>query len=331
MAGTLHRICQSLIYAYVMDPLSGLIDGTRAQSALLNQAVLDPPWSLRIADGAPLALATALRGHAWIVPDDCAPTLMRSGDIAVICGAAPYTVADDPALAPELFVHSGGRYSTPDGTDVTNELRMTTRTCGESPDGSTIIMSGSYEVSGEVSARLLSALPRVLVVAGQDTCGAATSLLAAELTSDAPGQQVVLDRMLDVALAATLRAWFDRPEARTPGWYRAQGDPVVGTALRLMHDEPATRWSVACLAERVGASRATFARRFTALVGEPPMSYLTGWRIAVAGDLLRTTDATVESVARQVGYTNAFALSVAFKRHHGTSPSRYRINGQVAG
>lgn len=307
-----------------MDPLSGLIDGTRAQSALLNQAVLDPPWSLRIADGAPLALATTVRGHAWIVPDGAAPTLMRSGDIAVICGSAPYTVADDPALAPDLVVHSGGRYSTPDGSDVTDGLRMATRTCGESPDGATVIMSGTYEVSGEVSARLLSALPRVLVVPGQDTCRAAVNLLAAELTNDEPGQQVVLDRMLDVALAATLRAWFDRPEAQTPGWYRAQSDPVVGTALRLMHDAPAGRWSVAKLAAEVGTSRATFARRFTALVGEPPMSYLTGWRIAVAGDLLRTTDATVESIAHQVGYTNAFALSVAFKRHQGVSPTEYR-------
>ncbi|RNL84580.1 AraC family transcriptional regulator [Halostreptopolyspora alba] len=307
-----------------MDPLSGLIDGTRAQGALLNQAVLDPPWSLRIADGAPLALATTLRGHAWIVPDGSAPTLMRSGDIAVICGSAPYTVADDPALAPDLVVRSGGRYSTPDGSDVTDELRTATRTCGEGPDGATVIMSGTYEVSGEVSARLLSALPGVLVVPGRGTCRAATNLLAAELTNDEPGQQVVLDRMLDVALAATLRAWFDRPEARTPGWYRAQSDPVVGTALRLMHDAPAERWSVAKLAANAGASRATFARRFSALVGEPPMSYLAGWRIAVAGDLLRTTDATVESIARQVGYANAFALSVAFKRHRGVSPTGYR-------
>ncbi|MBB4933767.1 AraC-like DNA-binding protein [Lipingzhangella halophila] len=307
-----------------MDPLSGLIDGTRAQSALLNQAILEPPWSLRVAEGAPLTLATALRGHAWLVLDDTEPTLMRTGDIAIICGTGHYTVADDPALPPELVVHSGGRYSTPDGVDVTDELRMTTRTCGESPNGPTVIMSGTYEVSGEVSARLLSALPRVLIVPGQGTCRAGLNLLAAELTVDEPGQQVVLDRMLDVALAATLRAWFDRPEAQTPGWYRAQSDPIVGEALRLIHDDPAQRWTVANLAARVGASRATFARRFSALAGEPPMSYLTGWRIAVAGDLLRTTDATIESIARQVGYANAFALSVAFKRHWGVSPAGYR-------
>ncbi|NED95684.1 AraC family transcriptional regulator [Phytoactinopolyspora alkaliphila] len=307
-----------------MDALSGLIDGTRAQSALLNQAILEPPWSLRIADGAPLALMTALRGHAWIVPDDDQPTLVHTGDIAIIRGSEHYTVADDPTVRPDLVIHAGGQYTTPSGVDVTDDLRMATRTCGESPDGATIIMSGTYEVSGVVSARLLSALPRVLVVPGQDTCRAAMNLLAAELMSDQPGQQVVLDRMLDVALAATLRAWFDRPEAQTPGWYRAQSDPLVGEALRLIHDEPAQPWTVESLAAKAGASRATFARRFATLAGEPPMTYLTNWRIAMAADLLRETDATIDSIARKVGYANAFALSVAFKRVRGITPTEHR-------
>ncbi|NED99042.1 AraC family transcriptional regulator [Phytoactinopolyspora halotolerans] len=313
-----------------MDALSGLIDGTRAQSALLNRAILEPPWSLRIADGAPLALATAQRGYAWIVPDDAPPALLNEGDIAVIRGSDHYTVAHQPELTPQLIVHSSGRYTTLAGVDVTDELRTSTRTCGEGSADATVIMSGTYEVSGEVSARLLSALPRVLIVPGQETCRAAMNLLAAELSTDAPGQQVVLDRMLDVALAATLRAWFDRPDAQTPGWYRAQSDPVVGEALRLIHDDPSQPWTVASLADKVGASRATFARRFTGLVGEPPMAYLTGWRIAVAGDLLRTSDATIEAIARQVGYANAFALSVAFKRVRGVSPSRHRSSHLTA-
>ncbi len=78
------------------------------------------------------------------------------------------------------------------------------------------------------------------------------------------------------------------------------------------------------LAAGVGVSRAALARRFTALVGEPPMAYLTGWRIALAADLLRQTDHTVGTIARKVGYANAFALSVAFKRLRGTRPSEHR-------
>jgi AraC-like DNA-binding protein len=137
---------------------------------------------------------------------------------------------------------------------------------------------------------------------------------------------VVLDRLLDLLLIAVLRSWFARPGARDPGWYQAHSDPVVGPALRLLHDDPAQPWTVASLAARTGVSRATLARRFTDLVGEPPMAYLTGWRLALAADLLREPAATVGSVARRVGYGSAFALSAAFKRERGVAPARYRVS-----
>ncbi|PZS19604.1 MAG: AraC family transcriptional regulator [Pseudonocardiales bacterium] len=307
-----------------MDAFADLLNGARARGALFNQTVLDPPWSLRICDGAPLALATMIRGHAWVVPDDSPPALMRTGDVAIMRGPAPYTIADDPATPPQIVIHSGCHYTTVEGRDLGSELTLGIRTCGESSTGSALVVSGTYQVQGDVSGRLLAALPPVLVVPEEDSRGPLMDLVVAEINKDEPGQQVVLDRLLDLALIATLRAWFARPEARAPAWYRAQCDPVVGRALRSLHDRPADPWTVATLADRAGVSRATFARRFTALLGEPPMSYLTDWRIALAADLLRETDATVESIARQVGYANAFALSVAFKRVRGLSPSRHR-------
>ena len=83
-----------------MDPLADLLVGVRARSTAFCQAILEPPWALRIADGAALALATTLRGDAWIVPDQGEPALMHSGDVAIIKGPSPYTVADDPATRP---------------------------------------------------------------------------------------------------------------------------------------------------------------------------------------------------------------------------------------
>ena len=147
-------------------------------------------------------------------------------------------------------------------------------------------------------------------------------LLAAEIVKDEPGQEAVLDRLLDLLLIASLRAWFARPDA--PGWYRAYSDPIVGPALRALHDDPAQPWTVAGLARIAGVSRAALARRFNDLVGEPPMSFLTGWRIALAADLLLEPGATVGSVAHQVGYGSPFALSTAFKRVRGVSPQRYK-------
>jgi len=99
---------------------------------------------------------------------------------------------------------------------------------------------------------------------------------------------------------------------------------VVGTALRLIHEQPAEQWTVAELATRTGVSRAALARRFTTLVGEPPMAYLTGVRLALAADLLREPEATLGAVARKVGYSSAFALTAAFKRVRGVSPQEHR-------
>ena len=138
-----------------------------------------------------------------------------------------------------------------------------------------------------------------------------------EVGRDAPGQEVVLDRLLDLLVIAALRAWFARP-------YEALSDPVVGPVLRLIQDDPARPWTVAGLAEKAGVSRAALARRFTRLVGEPPMSYLTGWRLALAADRPRDTDDTLAAVARQVGYSSAFALSTAFKRAYDVSPREWR-------
>lgn len=307
-----------------MDALADLLDGVHARSAAFCQAILEPPWSLRIADGAPIALATTLRGHAWVVPDHGAPVLMNTGDVAIIKGPTPYTVGDDPATAPTIIVHPGNRLTTMDGVDVTDDLRLGPRTSGETRHGSAVVASGTYQVSRDVSQRLLNALPEVVLVPAMGGQSPVMGMLAQELSRDEPGQQVVLDRLLDLALIATLRAWFARPEAETPGWYQAQHDPSIGPALRLIHDDPAHPWTVAALAAKAGSSRAAFARRFAALVGEPPMTYLTGWRIALAADLLRGSDATIESIARQVGYANAFALSVAFTRVRGVSPRRHR-------
>jgi AraC-like DNA-binding protein len=199
------------------------------------------------------------------------------------------------------------------------------RTWGNSPDGSTVMITGTYQMDGEISHRLLRALPTLIVLPEDQLDSPLIPLMADEIVKDDPGQEAVLDRLLDLLLIAVLRAWFARPEAEAPAWYRAYADPVVGPALRLLHNNPAHPWTVAMLADATGMSRAALARRFNELVGEPPMTFLTGWRITLAADLLREPGATVGSVAHQVGYGSSFALSTAFKRVRGVSPQQYRL------
>jgi AraC-like DNA-binding protein len=189
------------------------------------------------------------------------------------------------------------------------------------------MLVGTYQMPGEVGQRLLRALPEHLVLTpgdSSDRVRGLVSLLGEEIGAVEPGQEVVLDRLLDLLLVAVLRAWFARPEC-APAWYRAYADPVVGPALRLLHHQPAQPWTVASLARQVGVSRAALARRFAERVGEPPMAFLTRWRLDLAADLLRDSDATLDAVARQVGYGSGFALSAAFKRVRGVSPHEYRI------
>lgn len=305
-----------------MDALAGLLDGPRARGAFLLRIVLEPPWSLRVQDRAPLSVVAVVRGDGWLMPDGAPPVRLRTGDVAVLRGPEAYGLADDPATPVQAVVHPGETSTTPDGVELCDQWCRGVRTWGSGPDGPVVLLSGTYQVDGEVGRRLLSALPQWLVVPRSDL--PVVPLLAEEVTRDLPGQEAVLDRLLDLLLISVLRAWFCRPEANPPAWYSAHADPVVGRALHLLHADPAHPWTVGSLADAVGASRAALARRFTELVGEPPMAYLTDWRLSLAADLLREPSATVASVARQVGYSTAFALSTAFKRERGVSPSEHR-------
>ncbi|MBO0915323.1 AraC family transcriptional regulator [Streptomyces laculatispora] len=311
-----------------MDALAGLLDGPRARGAFLLRMVMEPPWSVRIEDGAPLCLMSMTAGEAWIVPAEGAePVLLRPGDLAIARGPEPYTVADRPGSAPQTRIGPGGTCTTLRGDPLSQSMHLGVRTWGNAPDGAANMLVGTYLLDGEISRRLLDALPALLLLPGGGRSSPLLTLLDNEIARDEPGQSVVLDRLLDLLLIDALRTWFSRPGAEAPAWYRAMGDPVVGQALRLLQNEPAHPWTVAALADRTGVSRAGLARRFTELVGEPPMAYLTGWRLAVAADLLRETDATVEAVARKVGYSQAFAFSTAFKRVRGVGPQDYRNGG----
>jgi AraC-like DNA-binding protein len=302
-----------------MDHLAALLDGPRARGAFLLRILLDPPWSLSIRDEAPLTVMTLVRGSAWIVRQNGDEVSLSPGEVAIIRGPEPYKVADHPATPPQVIVHPGQHCTTLDGRSLYEEMSLGVRTWGNDPDGGTVLITGVYQMEGEISKRLLEALPPLLVQPG----GTPAELLGAEVVKDEPGQEAVLDRLLDLLLISTLRSWFATHEA--PAWYRARSDPVVGKAMRLMHNNPAHPWTVASLAAQVGVSRASLARRFTELVGEPPMAFLTDWRLALAADLLREPDETIGSVARKVGYGSPFALSAAFKRVRGVSPHKHRV------
>ena len=305
-----------------MDVFGDLFRGLRAHGSLFGSTTLSPPWALHFVDGAPLTLCTALAGAGWIVPEHDAPEFLRAYETVIVRGPSTFTFVDEIDTRAEP-VDCGEFCATPEQGGTRHRLGW--NDCGDNEVGATTLIVGAYPVRGEISRRLLDALPVVLRVGVGGTGDAVLDHLAAEVARDVPGQQVVLDRLLDWMLVCTLREWFDRPGGEAPGWWAAQRDPVVGDALRLLHADPAAPWTVSSLAERTGVSRSTLAKRFADLVGEPPLAYLTRWRMTLAADLLvERADATVAEVARAVGYSEPFGFSAAFKRVRGANPSEFR-------
>jgi AraC-like DNA-binding protein len=306
------------------DPLTDLLNGVRTSGAIFNQSSLSGSWAARLEDGSPMALAVPLRGSVWVIPQDDDPVRIGPGDVAVLCGGAPYVLADDPATEPDVVIRAGGRCTTVQGDEPVAARAPSADTWDTTGPDSTLLLSGLCTVDNGVPGRLLAALPPLAVVEAKlGTCPVSPATFE-EITREESGRQILLDRTLDLMLITALRAWFTRPGAHLPAWYRAHSDSVVGPALRLLQANPAYPWTLPALAAKIGVSRANLARRFTALVGQPPMTYLRERRLALAADLLREPGATLATVADRVGFANAFTLSAAFKREHGISPSEYR-------
>jgi AraC-like DNA-binding protein len=116
-----------------------------------------------------------------------------------------------------------------------------------------------------------------------------------------------------------LRQWHEQ-HGTAPG----TDDPAIAAALRQIHECPQHPWTIGGLSEVAGLARTAFTRRFSALVGQPPMSYLIGWRLGCGARLLRETNAPLATIARQVGYATEFAFSSAFRREYGVAPGRFR-------
>ena len=306
-----------------MGALDNLLTGPHAQGAFLLRLAMTAPWSLSVEDEAPLTIMIALEGRPWVVADEVTLEL-GPGDVCVAKGPEHYLVADDPSSPVSIVVRPDQRCVSLDGRSLIDELMLGVRTWGNDRDGETQMLVGTYNLDSEVSRRLLTALPRLFHLRADEWDTSLVRVLEREVSQDRPGQEVILDRLLDLLLISAVRAWFDRHQDEAPGWYAAEDDRAIGSTVRLIHRDPARRWTVAELAREAGMSRAAYARRFGELVGEPPMTYLTNWRLTLAADLLRQPDATVVSVADEVGYASPYALSAAFKRVRGVSPREHR-------
>jgi AraC-like DNA-binding protein len=307
-----------------MDLLDSLLDGPRSRRAFVLRSQFDPPFSLRIEDEAPVTVVGVVQGQAQLLHDSQEITTLAAGDVAIVRAPHHYAITDSPSSPLQARIRPGQVCESADGSPVTMLSTLGIRTWGNTLDPQTVLITGTYETVGEVSRILLESLPGMIVVPKNENSAPLVALFADQARRDAPGQTVVLNRLLDLLLITSLRVWFESVGEHEQGWLAAQTDTVVAEALRLMHDEPERSWTLPQLAGTIGVSRANLAKRFTHRMGAAPMSYLTSLRMALAADLLLESGATVQRVAGRVGYSGAFAFSNAFKRHHQMSPRAYQ-------
>jgi AraC-like DNA-binding protein len=307
-----------------MDLVGEAIAAMRTGEPKAARALLLAPWGLRFNAAGGAGVHVLLKGSAWLLPPDGEPIAMAAGDVALVRRRRPHGLADDPAT-PLVDVsadqHEPADHWPTDGSAL------------DDASGGTVLIGGTYYLNGARPHPLFDSLPDVVHlparVGAASTVRAVVDLLGAEMDRDRPGLSAALPALLDLLLLYAMRTWFESAQEAS-GWAQALRDPVIGAALGVIRDRPADPWTVATLASEVGLSRAAFARRFGELTGQPPVTYLTWWRMTIAARLLQTTDATVDSVAARVGYSSEYAFNKAFKRELGVPPARYRRQQRAA-
>jgi AraC-like DNA-binding protein len=314
------RLADEDDYCRAMDVFADVLAAMRVGTPVAAHTEAYAPWGLRFDHITGAAFHVVLQGSCWLtpLPGDAGfdPVELGPGDVALLGRGVPHAVVSAPGMPLIDFRPSRPSPATPFGRVVLpgSGARST-------------IVCGGYRLRRHQPHPLLRDLPEVVhlsAVPGRHPgLRAMVQLLGDELESRPPGAAVVAPSLVDTLLVYMLRAWLQET-AQAQGWSAALADPVTAAALAAIHREPGHAWTVEQLGAAAGLSRAAFARRFTALVGEPPLTYLTRWRMTSAMRLLRDTNKPLAQVASEIGYGSAFAFAKAFRREHAMTPGDYR-------
>jgi AraC-like DNA-binding protein len=305
-----------------MDVVSDAISSVRTGSPSSNLLRVSGRWSTRLAPYEGAGFHVVLSGGCRLLPDEGDPVPLTAGDVVLLPHGAGHVLGNGLTDAEAV------RRAVPFEDVRDRDLAPNSTAHG----GDTELLCGKYRLLRGRTHPLLAELPQAVHLPNRvgryPELRAATDLLARELDgSPRPGGCLALPSLLDLLLVYMVRAWLS--DAPTGVWPAVLNDPVTSAALRAVHSDPAAAWTAGRLAAEAGVSRATLARRFTVLVGRPPMGYLTWWRLTLAATRLRDPDVSLETVARETGYSTPYALSHAFSREFGTTPGRYRAQALI--
>lgn len=317
-------------HAQMPDVLADLLRAVRLTGAVFFNARFSAPFGVVSPKRFDVTLPMAHLRHVSIFH------LMTTGGctLEVASGARHALHAGDLVLIPFADEHRLWRGDDPKMTSVEDvvqpaHVRGIWQANVDGGGEETRFICGYLESAEYMSTPLFRTLPEVLVMqAGEGKAGELISSTVREIMTlvdeASPGADIVLGRLMEVLFVEMLRRYASGLPASSKGLLAALNDPVVGRALALIHADPARRWTGESLAREAGASRTVLTERFNALLGRPPIDYVTGWRIQVAAERLRKGNDAVAAIAEDVGYESEASFSRAFKRITGTSPGRWR-------
>lgn len=291
------------------DVISCVLTSFGFRAEVFSSPSVCGPWQINTTGMHRATFHLVSRGACWLHLRNRAPRALRSGDLVVFPDDAWHVLSAEPALAGD------DTHLDPDAQGP-----LTSLVCGR------------FEFAYGYDNPILGVLPDCILVeagAAGSRLGTLVEVLGAEAMLKQPGRQAVLDKLSDALFVMVLRHYLMQ-ERPTTGWLAAAADSEIGLALAAMHHEPHRPWQLADLAQRAGQSRTAFSARFSALLGESPIAYLTAWRMKLAERMLVTQRTSVDDIAERLGYDTPAAFRRAFKRVTGKTPGEVRRSATAA-
>jgi AraC-like DNA-binding protein len=295
-----------------MEALDNWLKAIHADGIVLACTRVAGPWGFKVTHRDAVMFHFVAEGRAFVRRPGAAPFELRAGELVLFPGGSAHEVAHAKR-----------------GKSIPLQKFLALRDGVVDPAAqATVLICGEFELDQHLALPAIRALPSLVHLRATDaTRRSAVSdtlhLLRAEVETTNFGNQIVVRNLLSALFVYFMRDWAETASMRGD-WFSTVRAPHTARVLARMHEAPEKPWTLEDLAKEAGLSRATFARQFSAMVGEPPHKYLTRWRMGIASRLLANTDLRVSEIGARVGYQSEFAFSRAFKRARGIAPTNYR-------
>ncbi len=301
-----------------MDVVSDICRSIRLEGSVFFRSDLSAPWGIQLPEAHEPRFHVVLEGSMWYQTDQMPePEQMNAGDIIIIPEGEWHWVADSVGRECVLSAEAGAAAN--EGNPMFQGDEVATR-----------LLCGLFRFDKAIEHPLISALPHLIQLPYDNSAGRKFLIQTAkwmfdEFNQEAAGASVLVDRLCEVFFIQALRNTQEIQEYST-GFLAALKDPRINKALQLIHNQPEMPWSLDELAAEATMSRAVFADRFNQLVGSPPKTYLTAWRMQQAINLIKESVLPILTIAAKVGYTSDVTFIRAFQRYFDVSPAEYRKN-----